>query len=257
MAVDILANKITKEKSWATGPLGKCFGEFALPYTAAALVADLSQRDPQLYNGTATLLELGSKKVAITCAHVLEKYTDLRRSERKAIFQIGNIKLDPISQLIAEDHKTDLATILLSDEQAGVMEKNGRQFFLPVSWPPGLIKEGDWVALGGYPGILRKQVSWNELDLIGYSVGATPVTSVTEEKLGCRFERERWVWGYRSEGMREPENLGGLSGGPAFILRQLHWELAGIMFEFSASFDIMFLRPAHMIHENGSIAAIL
>jgi hypothetical protein len=141
----------------------------------------------------------------------------------------------------------------LSEEQAGVIEKDGKRIFLPASWPPAEIKEGDWVALGGYPGTLREQKAWNVLDFTTYSIGATPVTSASETKIGCRFERERWVKGHGRDGEPDPEDLGGLSGGPAFILRELHWELAGIMFEFSSTFDIMFLRPAHTIQEDGSI----
>ena len=47
-----------------------------------------------------------------------------------------------------------------------------------------------------------------------------------------------------------------MSGGPAFIKRALHWELAGFIYEFNAAFDIMFLRHSSAVEPNGSLAAL-
>lgn len=242
--------------AWATGPLGRLLGEIPLRYARVALIGDLSRGGPRFNNGTATLLELGSKKLAITCSHVLNLYRSLRRSGGPAIFQIGNVKLEPISQLIAEDSETDLAIIRLTEEQANDLARSGAHFFVPASWPPAPVKDGDWVSLGGYPGRFRERVAFDVMNLTSYSIGATPVTSATETKIGCRFERERWVWSRNTDGLVDPDDFGGLSGGPAFVLRPLHWEFAGIMFEFSSALDLMFLRPASAIQEDGSIRAL-
>ena len=51
----------------------------------------------------------------------------------------------------------------------------------------------------------------------------------------------------------ELKDLGGMSGGPAFIHRDLYWEFVGIGEEFSPAFDIMFLRSAVVIEMDGSL----
>lgn len=81
------------------------------------------------------------------------------------------------------------------------------------------------------------------------------MSTVSETQIGCRFERERWEWGYKMADLLDPRELAGMSGGPAFILRPLYFEFAGIVREFSPTFDIMFLRPASMIEQDGSVRA--
>jgi hypothetical protein len=249
-----MTENTTPVPAWVAGGLGQALGDIPLGHSQPALVADLSPGGPHLFNGTATLVELGSKKLAITCHHVLQKYVELRNAGRLALFQIGKAVLDPVSQLIASDSKTDLAIIGLSAEQIITLEKGSEaRFLVPPRWPPNPVKEGDFVSLGGYPGSFRKVISWDTLDFTSYSVGATPVSTVSETSIGCRFERDRWVWTDKRPGLVDPKELGGLSGAPAFVLREIHWELAGIIFEFSEDFDIMFLRPASVIGLDGSI----
>lgn len=79
------------------------------------------------------------------------------------------------------------------------------------------------------------------------------VTSVTEDRFSCQFERDYWVASFGAEHHLDLRDLGGLSGGPAFIHRGLHWDFAGVIYEFSPELDIMFFRPAHVIDIDGSI----
>jgi hypothetical protein len=53
------------------------------------------------------------------------------------------------------------------------------------------------------------------------------------------------------------KELGGLSGGPAFVDRGLHFEFAGIIYQHSPEFDILLLRPAGLIQADGSISSEL
>jgi len=207
-------------------------------------------------NGTATLVDLGSGPIAVTCAHVLNEYRSLRDSGRHLRFQIGNVVLDPIAQLIAEDPYMDLATVRLSQGQAAALIGDGvvgSSIFRPRGWPLPPVKAGDVVALGGFPGPWRERLAFDELELRGFGIGATSVSSVSEDHFACRFERERWKWSFRLDGLSDLQELGGMSGGPAFLDRGLHFDLVGIVYEFSPGLDIMRLRPAHLIQPDGSI----
>ncbi|MGA2722860.1 MAG: hypothetical protein ABSG79_10655 [Bryobacteraceae bacterium] len=121
-------------------PLETTLAEFPLKFAVAILIAEpsLSDADVRLTNGTATLIQFGCNRIALTCFHVLEKY----RSAPDAIFQIGNVKLNPTVQLVAEHPTADLATIRISESQAeGLTTCDGMraQFFQPTSWPPATV----------------------------------------------------------------------------------------------------------------------
>jgi hypothetical protein len=216
-----------------------------------AVVIAEPPRGDRLKNGTATLVQLGCNRIAVTCYHVLEEY----RRIPGAIFQIGNVKLDPNEQLLAEQPQADLATIRLSEAQAQALTTSQGikgDFFQPRSWPPAAVRENDCVAIGGYPGTWRQRISPDVLDFYSYGVGATAVTSVHENRFACQFDRQRWISSFRDKCPNQ-EELGGMSGGPVFRLGHLHWELVGFIYEFSPQFDIMLLRPAHIIQADGSI----
>lgn len=71
----------------------------------------------------------------------------------------------------------------------------------------------------------------------------------------CQFEREFWVESFNLGGRDglDLRNLGGLSGSPVFVHRSVFWELVGIVYEFSESFDLMYARPVRFIREDGTI----
>jgi hypothetical protein len=53
-------------------------------------------------------------------------------------------------------------------------------------------------------------------------------------------------------------SLGGLSGGPVFAWRKvpvLHAELVGFIFEYQENFDLMLVRSATVIREDGTLDA--
>lgn len=79
----------------------------------------------------------------------------------------------------------------------------------------------------------------------------SPVTSVNPDRLSCVFERELWVKNFGSKEGMELNALSGLSGGPAFIHRGLHFDFVGVIYQFSPTWDILFLRPSTLIGADG------
>lgn len=174
---------------------------------------------------------------------------------KNPLFQIGAVKLDPFSQLIAENKRLDLATIKLNFVQAEAITSGGEigsLFFEPRSWPPQSLVEGDFIAFGGFPGQWRKEIAFDELEFPTFSSGACIVSQVADDRFACQFEREYWVTALNIDNRDPLYNLGGMSGGPAFIYRGLYWDFIGVIYGFSG-FDIMYLRPSHLICQDGSI----
>lgn len=47
--------------------------------------------------------------------------------------------------------------------------------------------------------------------------------------------------------------LGGMSGGPAFVSRGLHFQFVGVVSDYSESYDTVFFSAAAAIRRDGSI----
>jgi hypothetical protein len=123
-------------------------------------------------------------------------------------------------------------------------------------WPQDPAKDGELVAIGGFPSQWRQKLSEaKEMILPYYGIGATAVTSASERQFGCRFEREHWIWMSRDAGLTDPTMLNGLSGGPVFAERHLHRELVGIVKNFKECYDIMLMSHTNWIQEDGLIRA--
>jgi hypothetical protein len=120
--------EIAEAKKLAAGPLGECLGKFPLLFAKAAFFGQRPSRNQpsEFKNGTITLVDLGNGPLAITCQHVIAAYRERRTELERVIFQIGNVDLDPIEQLIDENARLDLATIRLSEKQAKAITSEGK-----------------------------------------------------------------------------------------------------------------------------------
>lgn len=253
--------QVKKAKEISTGPLGKEMAKFPLRFAKAAFFGNRpTKQKPQKVNqGTVTLLELNSRPIALTCSHVLDEYRKIHGNPN-VIFQIGDLEFNPLERIIdeSESSKLDIATIDLQGlnlEELIGSEEIGSSFFSPMQWPPNSIQQGEFVAMGGFPGVWRKHISWYETIANSWSSGATQVSLVREKHFVCQFEREYWVESfnkYGHDGLNLHE-LVSLSGGPVFIHRNIYWEFIGIIYEFSKDFDLMYIRPASLILEDGTI----
>ncbi|MDA0559684.1 hypothetical protein [Burkholderia pseudomallei] len=239
------------------GPFGIELARYPLRFCKAAFFGIPPGRGNQVEvnNGTASLIARGEDRLMITCAHVLDGFRRKRAESASAFFQIGNCRLDPLAQLVGESHDLDVAVVLLTPEQATEIVHGsfgiGEAFFDIGVTQPELAVVGEGIAFGGFPGDLRRAQSLNELNFGSYSCGATPATQARDDYLVCQFERDEWV---RQANEPEPDAIGGLSGGPAFRLLQspagiMSYAFAGIVYEFSENFDLLYIRQARAIHD--------
>lgn len=254
--------KVAQAKRIAAGPAGELLSKHPLFYSKAVFFGERPTRDrvTHVNNATVTLLRLQGGVFAVTCTHVLHEYQKVQMAEHEALFQIGDVVLDPISQLASKHDALDLATIRLTEEQIkGVTHGGeiGSRVVQPVNWPPQPVVEGNVLMFGGFPGVLRERRGYDELSFGTFSAAGIRVAAARDIEIICQLERDYWVKSFGEAG-RDPQhlrNLGGLSGGPAFIDRGLHWEFAGIVYEFSPEFDIIRFRPARLIAADGTIQA--
>ena len=250
--------RIKEAKRIAAGPLGEQMGKFPLLFGKVVVIGQPPSMNfsSKVTNATVTLIDLGTGPLGLTCAHVLAGYREMRQQFDNAVFQVGNVDLDPLQQLVTEDTDLDLAIFRFSKQQISALTSEsgiGSCVFCPVSWPSAPVKVGDFVAFGGFPGSLRELLSFDELAFPSWSSGASRVKAVTDDRFSCVFEREYWVSSFGQQHHMKLRDLGGMSGGPAFIKRDLYWDFAGLIYEFSKEFDIMFFRPASLFASDGTI----
>jgi hypothetical protein len=245
-------------KKLAAGPLGQEMSKFPLRFAKAVFFGDPpSRRAPAMINnGTASLIDLGNGPLAITCSHVIATFRERVQAGRPTVFQIGNCRLDPLSQLISENMDLDLAAIKLRDDQAKEITSDGEigsSFFHPVSWPPEPVVQGDFIAFGGFPGQWRLQLELDALEFGTYSSGASAVTTVGDHHFVSQFERDYWVQTLNNREGDYLADLGGLSGGPAFIQRGLRFDFVGVIYEFSSTYELLYLRHSGLIRTDGQV----
>lgn len=203
-----------------------------------------------------TFVDLGAGPFGITCQHVISCYRTMRESMEKVVFQIGGVEIDPISQLIDENATIDLATIGLTSEQARAITSDGEIgscIFRPKTWRPPVLKVGEYVAFGGFPASLKRVLSFDELVFGSWSNGASQISSVSDFRFVSKFDREYWVASFGGEGHLTSKTFGGMSGGPAFIHRKLHWELVGIVKEYEKAYDAILFASTRALRADGTI----
>ncbi|MFC1679099.1 hypothetical protein ACFL2T_02685 [Elusimicrobiota bacterium] len=250
--------KVRKAKEAAAGSLGQQLAKFPLRFAKAVFFGKppKASATPDINNGTISFIDFGKGPVGITCSHVLQAYRDRLSSDSQTVFQVGHFEFNPLDYIIAESEELDLATINLSDGRFESIKSEGdigNECFRPAKWPPGSIAAENYVAFAGFPGAWRKYLSRSEIVFDSFSSGACRVGSVAEDHFVCQFERTEWVKTADSDARPDLHDLGGMSGGSVFILRELNWEFMGIIYDFSPKFDLMHVRLSNLINTDGKI----
>lgn len=236
-------------------PAGIEFEKYPLKFVTPAYFGERPQAGTlaTVNSGSASLLRLNGQSFALTCWHVIEGYRQ-RLAGDQCIFQLGDCELDPLAHLRAEDKELDYSLIQLTDDQIDkIAKKTGPfdgTFFCDIAqWPPSDVKEGDFVAFGGFPGELRQAESFDKLCFGSYSSGACRVAAAHDDYLVCQFEPEHWV----SHGLEpEPGTIRGMSGGPVFAIRHsdagiMTYEFVGHITEFHEDFKLLYVRLARAL----------
>lgn len=246
---------LEQAKVLIAGQLGTEMAKFPVRFCKPAYfgASPSRGRSASINNGTATLLNFRGTLLAITCHHVIKEFRRQRADNPNYFFAIANCHFNPLEQIIVEDEVVDTAVIRVTAEQAAVITSNsngiGEAFYPINAWPPEQVRVGDFVAYAGFPGDLREHVSFDGISFGSYSSGACRVTDQHSDYLTCEFEREYWI---RQFAELEPESLGGLSGGPAFVIRYsaagiISYEFAGIIYKMHESSESLYIRQAYAI----------
>lgn len=238
--------------------LDEQLAKFPMRFTTSVIVGPKPQAGASVTvnTGSAVLVDLGKGPIAITCQHVVaEAMKPLPNGEKKR-FQVGGHVFDLNSRLIDQSEELDIATVQVDPKELPLVlntEEIGALVFKPASWPPEPPKDGDVIAFGGLPGSLRNITDFDEIEFGSWSTGGAIVNSSSDRQFLTHFERENWLVAFGNPHGLNLVDLGGMSGGPAFILRGMHWDLVGIVKEYHEVYDAMFFASLRWVQSDGSI----
>ena len=232
--------------------------KFSLKFCNACYFGNPTADDVKVNNGTMTLVKYKGERFGITNFHVVDAYRVRLRDEPDIDFYVGNTLIDLDETLFDEDRDLDLCTFYLDgyeEEQFGSNGEIPTHFFEIDNFTSGEIKKGDFVLLGGFPGVWRSRPKSNHLIFDSLSTGSTEVTEVTSRNVRCELALDKCVVTLNQHHNEFPENLGGLSGGPVFLNQVLPsgistFKLIGFIYEHIAEYDSIMVRPISFINEN-------
>jgi hypothetical protein len=211
-----------------------------------------------LSHGTAFLANFGEKTFLVTAAHVLEGFRQAKSDNPQVKSYVGEVEYDLEARLISclGSSTLDIATF---DINLSEICKLGKAItFGAKNWPPEEVEVGQGIIFAGFPGQERIDKGGSEYEF-GLYVALTPVDSVSERHFGCKFNRNSWIDSFGKGFPKEGYDLGGVSGGPAFVLNKsdaglFSWDLVGVVYtamRFDA--EILLVHHAKFISADGLI----
>lgn len=205
-----------------------------------------------LHNGTITFVNTGDEVLGITAYHVYEGYLHDKSKNPMLKCQMGNVTVEPEKYVVTIDPVHDLVTFKLPSvliAGTGVVVHNAG------AWPPPRLNAGDLVIMGGYPGARRREYRRQaDFDFVSF-IGCVSQSSEDHVALHLDMPNSHWPQGVS---VGENPNLGGASGGPVFLLRTEPIEtieFAGVIYEYSQGFELLFARHAAQLQTCTDVAA--
>jgi hypothetical protein len=145
------------------------------------------------------------------------------------------VLFDPETQLISCRDDLDIATFRINADEAAQIGK------AIVTGEPLSPAVGNYAFFAGFPAQTRGMTSGGDFATAPY-FAMTPITSVTDHQIACRFDRERSI-DFSGSGLPPVGyDIGGVSGGPLLmptLVRQnsvegVVWRFAGVVVEAAA-----------------------
>ncbi len=210
-----------------------------------------------LCNGSAFLVDLGRGVFAVTAAHVYRAYLADKEGATSIVCQLGNALIVPEDQLVSCRDDLDLATFRMS---SGQIKEIGKSIVppSPPQWAPLEPKIGNFAFFAGFPTKSREVTPRGNLVTVPYCA-VTPITSVNDHQIACRFDREKSI-DFSGRGLPPVGyDIGGASGGPLLVPTLVRegvvWQFGGVIVQ--AAVGVMFEQVvavrAHYIHPDGRI----
>jgi hypothetical protein len=217
-------------------------------HAVAIIIAPPPSVGGVLNTSSGCILGLDGRVYLLTANHVLDSF-ERRVVEDSAVrwqvsFPAGadhRLVFDPRGRVRSRSRDQDVVAIELTQQEP---EQVGAPICsTPLGWPPPIPTAGDYVAISGYPAMYREREGDRRIIFPALS-GVFEVTTSGQYHLVTQWERDRIVSLGGPDVPSPGAELGGMSGGPVFLVRDLVYPLIGVITEFQTPFEL--LRMAHV-----------
>jgi hypothetical protein len=203
-----------------------------------------------LHNGTVTVVDPGTGPLAITAEHVYRAYLKDKEEFPEVECQFGNVTLEPENYLVEANPGLDIATFNLPGV---LLAATGVTTHTIPLWPPEPMTQGEIAILGGYPGKRRNErPGFLDSDFVTF-ISRVSQASDSHMAFQLNLAESHWPAG---ENIGTSPDLGGMSGGPVFRLREgpiERLEFVGVVYQAHTEFEIVRARQATHIEKNGKL----
>lgn len=234
----------------AAGILSRYTLPLALKSRSANTPWDGAQR------ATFTLVQAGEMHVFITCFHVLKRLREMQEQDSSAQLVAYAIMKDGWPRGLAEFNtfrlvdESELLDVAVFCGLANTVELPNHDFIDYRSSYLADPKPDEGVAIVGYPGA-NVTLTPSLADLGYMQIGFT-ASSVSERRIILANERGQRRFTDYATPPRPRISLGGLSGSPAFVIRNQRPRFVGIVTD-SDSYDTIIVSRLGCINPNGTL----
>jgi hypothetical protein len=198
---------------------------FARDHAVPIMIAPPLSIGGEVKGATGCVLQLRTGTHVATASHVLAGYEKRVRKGESVNWQVGKLlPFDPIPRIAWRDDRKDTVFLrLLEDELRTIGPCN---IWKPPQWPPVVPQVGQILLVAGHPGALREVRS----DMIGAGPFSAlfRVTTVGEDYGTCQIEHKDLVSFNGTPPPPPGTDMGGISGGPVFLLDSIP-QLIGVI----------------------------
>ena len=245
-----------KTPEWVTA-MQKRFARYAIPFVFGPVGVSRRYR-----MATCLVVDFSDIAFVVTAAHVLKEAIACGATAGSGYeWGADNVRLDTVRSGPTIDEDLDLATIRIEHRRLALLEERDYLIVRPESWPPPQLRLNDGILMFGYPKNLQRQVpEEHEIDALSESRLAL-IERMDTNSFTCLMQpayTDRT--GIPGEELPAIQEVGGFSGGPAFLVRNddpiLTPRLCGVVSEGTNIADgIIFLKVARLdsIRRDGTI----
>ena len=220
-----------------------------------AIKRDLSLKPHDVVNrATFTLLEIGGRHFFLTSCHVLQAFNEIKRDNANAqLTAYGFVprfnEYHGFTLVDFDETVLDVAIFRGLEEKITIPETRFIKYESSYLREPRI---GELVCIVGYPGA-DVSVTADGLADFGYTQIIFPISSLSERHLVLANETgERRLHDFK-DGAVTQIDLGGLSGSPAFVLRDMAAHFVGIVGECSKTGHTILISRLGCINSDGTL----
>ena len=205
-------------------------------------------------NGTAALIDTGSRKLLVTCEHVLSEFLNFRAGNSEAVlvavFRNGCGLQILLDSLIDHDEKLDLAVFDASFPKQTLDYKG---FYRIHRFPVADPRPRQPISFVGFPSEARRSPTPGILGNFGYASFGLTVSDVSDSLIILANTDPR-ILRDGAGNVVPPINVGGMSGAPAYTRTSSGgFNLVGFVRAGNNSNTDIRLSKASFLREDGSL----